>query len=50
MSMGKHDREKDEDGQVPPGKSLPKGDWVKKDDGGKHSGGKQEDDKRDDKK
>lgn len=49
--MGKHDREKDEDGQVPPDKPLPKGDWVKKDDdGGRHSGGKQEDDKRDDEK
>ncbi len=48
--MGKHDREKDEDGQVPPDKPLPKGDWVKEDDGGRHSGGKQEDDKRDDEK
>ncbi|MGH3824222.1 MAG: hypothetical protein ACRDRA_15540 [Pseudonocardiaceae bacterium] len=46
--MGKHDREKDQDGQVPPDKPLPKGDWVKKDDGGKHSPGKQDTDQRDD--
>lgn len=46
--MGKHDREKDQDGQVPADKPIPKGDWVKKDDGGRHSGGKQDDDKRDD--
>lgn len=47
--MGKHDREKDEDGQWPADKPLPKGDWVRKDDGGgRHSGGKQDDDKRDD--
>ena len=49
--MGKHDREKEQDGQVPPDKPLPKGDWIKKDDGGGHSPGKQGDpDKRDDNK
>ena len=36
--MGKHDREKDDGGQVPPDKPVPKGDWVQRDD-----------DKRDDK-
>ncbi|MGH3869745.1 MAG: hypothetical protein ACRDQ4_27325 [Pseudonocardiaceae bacterium] len=46
--MGKHDREKDQDGQWPADKPIPKGDWVKKDDGGRHSGGKQDDDKQDD--
>ncbi len=44
--MGKHDREKDEDGQVPPDKPIPKDNW--RDDGGRHSADKQEDDKRDD--
>jgi len=39
--MGKHDREKEQDGQVPVDKPIPKGEWVKKDDGGKHSGGQQ---------
>jgi hypothetical protein len=46
--MGRHDREKDENGQVPPDKPLPKDDWVRKDDDGRHSGGRQETDKRDD--
>lgn len=45
--MGKHDREKDEDGQVPPDKPIPKGGWVQRDDGGRHSAG-QQDDQRDD--
>jgi hypothetical protein len=36
--MGKHDREKEQDGQVPADKPLPKGDWVRKDDGGRSSG------------
>jgi hypothetical protein len=49
MSMGKHDREKDEDGQVPADKPLPKGDW-RDDGGGKHSVGEQDDDKQDDEK
>ncbi|MGH3804272.1 MAG: hypothetical protein ACRDTD_29880 [Pseudonocardiaceae bacterium] len=48
MFMGKHDREKDEDGQVPPDKPIPTGDWVQRDDGGRHSTGQQDDDKRDD--
>jgi hypothetical protein len=46
--MGKHDREKDDGGQVPPDKPVPKGNWVQRDDGGRHSTGKQDDDKRDD--
>lgn len=46
--MGKHDREKDQDGQWPADKPIPKGDWVEKDDGGRHNGGKQDDDKQDD--
>jgi hypothetical protein len=46
--MGKHDREKDQDGQWPEDKPLPKDDWGKKDDSGKHSGGKRDDDKQDD--
>jgi hypothetical protein len=54
MFMGRHDREKDEDGQVPRDKPLPKGDWVQKDedDGGRHSPGRQDPnkDKRDDEK
>lgn len=29
MSVGKHDRDKDQDGQVPQDKSLPNGDWIK---------------------
>jgi hypothetical protein len=48
ISMGKHDREKDQDGQVPSDKPLPKGDWIQKDDGGRHSPGKQDTDQRDD--
>ncbi len=49
MSMGKHEREKDENGQVPADKPLPKDDWVRRDDGGRHSGGKQDtENKRDD--
>jgi len=45
--MGKHDREHQGDGAWPKDKPLPEGDWVQKDDGGKHSPGK-ETDKRDD--
>jgi hypothetical protein len=49
--MGKPDREKEQDGQWPTDRPLPKGDWVRKDDGGRHSvkqpsGGKQDDDKK----
>lgn len=47
--MGKHDREKEQDGRWPTDRPLPKGDWVQKDDGGRHSrkpgGGTQDDDK-----